>query len=200
MPHTSIRQVRNLELDPDTTALVLIDLQKGILRYALAPHPADHVMEAGSTLADTFRKAGAPVVLVNVGFARDFKDALAQPVDQPFAMPPGGFPEDFSELVDGLAKPGDILVTKHQWGAVHGTELDLQLRRRGILTIVLGGVATNIGVESTARQAWEHGYAVVLAEDATSGLSAEMHNFAVANIFPRISRVVKGADLTLSQA
>src|SRR6266853_1071140 len=111
-----------------------------------------------------------------------------------------GFPENFSELIDGLAKPGDILVTKRQWGAFHGTELDLQLRRRGIQTIVLGGVATNIGVESTARQAWEHGYAVVLVEDATSGMSAEMHNFAIGNIFPRISRVVKSADLTLSQA
>ena len=127
-----------LELDPKTTALVLIDLQKGIMRHELKPYPADRVTKAGSTLADTFRKAGAPVVLVNVGFAKDFKDALRQPVDQPFAAPPGGFPENFSELIDGLAKPGDILVTKRQWGAFHGTELDLQLRRRGIQTIVLG--------------------------------------------------------------
>jgi nicotinamidase-related amidase len=189
-----------LELDPKTTALVLIDLQKGIMRHELKPYPADRVTKAGSTLADTFRKAGAPVVLVNVGFAKDFKDALQQPVDQPFGAPPGGFPENFSELIDGLATPGDILVTKRQWGAFHGTELDLQLRRRGIQTIVLGGVATNIGVESTARQAWEHGYAVVLAEDATSAMSAQMHDFAIGNIFPRISRVVKSADLTLSQA
>jgi len=159
-----------LELDPKTTALVLIDLQKGIMRHELKPYPADRVTKAGSTLADTF------------------------------AAPPGGFPEDFSEFIDGLAKPDDILVTKRQWGAFHGTELDLQLRRRGIQTIVLGGVATNIGVESTARQAWEHGYAVVLAEDATSAMSAQMHDFAIGNIFPRISRVVKSADLTLSQA
>ena len=189
-----------LELDPKTTALVLIDLQKGIIGHELTPHRADQVSEVGSELADTFRKAGAPVVLVNVGFAKDFKDALRQPVDQPFAVPPGGFPENFSELIDGLAKPGDILVTKRQWGAFHGTELDLQLRRRGIQTIVLGGVATNIGVESTARQAWEYGYAVVLAEDATSGMSAEMHDFAIDNIFPRISRVVKSAELNLSRA
>src|SRR5580658_8688832 len=107
-----------LELDPKTTALVLIDLQKGIMRHELKPYPADRVTKAGSTLADTFRKAGAPVVLVNVGFAKDF-----------------------SELIDALAKPGDILITKRQWGAFHGTELDLQLRRRGIQTIVLGGVA-----------------------------------------------------------
>jgi nicotinamidase-related amidase len=186
-----------LELDPKTTALVLIDLQKGIMRHELKPYPADRVTKAGSTLADTFRKAGAPVVLVNVGFAKDFKDALRQPVDQPFAAPPGGFPENFSELIDGLAKPGDILVTKRQWGAFHGTELDLQLRRRGIQTIVLGGVATNMGVESTARQAWEHGYAVVLAEDAATSFSAEMHAFAFEHIFPHLGRVAKADEIEL---
>jgi nicotinamidase-related amidase len=186
-----------LELDPKTTALVLIDLQKGIMRHALSPNSADQVTKVGSTLADTFRKAGAPVVLVNVGFAKDFKDALRQPVDQPFAAPPGGFPENFRELIDGLAKPGDILVTKRQWGAFHGTELDLQLRRRGVQTIVLGGVATNMGVESTARQAWEHGYAVVLAEDATSGLSAQMHDFAFEHIFPHLGRVAKADEIEL---
>jgi nicotinamidase-related amidase len=186
-----------LELDPKTTALVLIDLQKGIMGHELKPYPADRVTKAGSTLADTFRKAGAPVVLVNVGFAKDFKDALRQPVDQPFAAPPGGLPENFSELIDGLAKPGDILVTKRQWGAFHGTELDLQLRRRGIQTIVLGGVATNMGVESTARQAWEHGYAVVLAEDAATSFSAEMHAFAFEHIFPHLGRVAKADEIEL---
>jgi nicotinamidase-related amidase len=110
-------------------------------------------------------------------------------------LPPGGFPPDFMELADGLKKPGDLCITKRQWGAFYGTELGLQLRRRGIQTIVLGGIATNIGVESTARQAWEHGYAIVLVEDATSGQSAEMHDFAIKNIFPRISRIVKAADV-----
>src|SRR5712664_1883265 len=174
-----------LELDPKTTALVLIDLQKGIMRHELKPYPADRVTKAGSTLADTFRKAGAPVVLVNVGFAKDFKDALRQPVDQPLAAPPGGFPENFSELIDGLAKPGDILVTKRQWGAFHGTELDLQLRRRGIQTIVLGGVATNFGVESTAREAWQHHYAVIVAEDACTSVGPDLHKFSVEKILPR---------------
>ena len=185
-----------LELDPKTTALVLIDLQKG---HELKPYPADRVTKAGSTLADTFRKAGAPVVLVNVGFAKDFKDALRQPVDQPFAAPPGGFPENFSELIDGLAKPGDILFTKRQWGAFHGTELDL-LSETLVVNETFSGVAPNMSVESAARQAWEYGYAVFLAEDATSGMSAEMHDFAIDNIFPRISRVVKSAELNLSRA
>jgi nicotinamidase-related amidase len=106
-----------------------------------------------------------------------------------------GFPADFMELADGLEKPGDLRITKRQWGAFHGTELDLQLRRRCIQTIVLGGIATNIGVESTARQAWEHGYSIILAEDATSGQSVEMHRFSIENILPRISRISKAADI-----
>src|SRR5262249_11203344 len=111
---------------------------------------------------------GATVVLVNVAFSADTKDVPRQPADKPFTLPPGGLPKEFSELVDGLEHPGDVRITKRQWGAFYGTELDLQLRRRGIQTIVLGGISTNIGVESTARHAWEHGYALVLVEDAMS--------------------------------
>jgi nicotinamidase-related amidase len=183
-------------LDPKTTALVLIDLQKGIVRRALAPHSGTDVVKTSSELAERFRRAGAPVVLVNVAWSPDFKDQLRQPVDQPMTPPPGGFSADFTELADDLAKPGDIRITKRQWGAFHGTELDLQLRRRGIQTIVLGGISTNIGVESTARQAWEHGYAIILAEDATSSQSAEIHKFSVENILPRISRIAKAADIS----
>lgn len=184
-----------IKLEPDKTALVLIDLQKGVVGRALAPHSGGDVLKTSMELADRFRRAGAPVVLVNVGWSPDFKDALRQPVDQPIQIPPGGFPADFMELAEGLKKPGDICITKRQWGAFNGTELDLQLRRRGVQTIVLGGIATNIGVESTARQAWELGYAIILAEDATSGQSAEMHSFSIKNILPRISRVVKSADV-----
>ena len=172
-----------INLDAATTALVLIDLQKGIVSRAVAPHSGSDVLKTSIELAGRFRLAGATVVLVNVGFSPDFKDTLRQPVDQPPAIPPGGYPAGFMKLADGLAQSGDLRITKRQWGAFHGTELDLQLRRRGIQTIVLGGIATHAGVESTARQAWENGYAVVLAEDATSGISAEMHEFAIKNIF-----------------
>ncbi len=181
-----------------TAALVVIDLQKGIIGRELAPYTGAQIVHTVQELAKRFRHAGAPVVLVNVKFSKDLKDVLRQEVDVPTAMPPGGYPEHFSELIDGLAMPGDILITKRQWCAFYGTELDLQLRRRGIKTIVLTGVATNLGVESTARQAWEHGYSLVIAEDATSGFTNEMHNFAVSKIFPRISRVIKSTDLSFS--
>jgi nicotinamidase-related amidase len=106
-------------------------------------------------------------------------------------------PPEWTELAEGLARPDDIIITKRQWGAFYGTELDLQLRRRGVSTIVLGGIATNFGVESTAREAWEHGYDVVLAEDACASVSVELHEAAIQHIFPRIARVVQSADIVL---
>ncbi len=89
----------------------------------------------------------------------------------------------------------DILITKRQWGAFYGTALDLHLRRRGIRTIVLGGIATNFGVESTARDAYERSYALVFVEDAMAGITAEAHTFAITTIFPRIGRVRSSEDV-----
>src|SRR5277367_6224131 len=155
-----------------TTALILIDLQRGIIGRPIAPYSGEAVVAKGKQLAQRFRAAKAPVVLVNVAFSPDFADALKAPVDHPPESPPGGFPENWSQLADGLAEPSDIRITKRQWGAFYGTELDLQLRRRGVTAVVIGGIATNMGVESTARAAHEHGYGVVLAEDATASLSA----------------------------
>jgi nicotinamidase-related amidase len=184
-----------IELDPKTTALVLIDLQNGIIGRPLAPRSGAEVVSTSRDLATRFRAAGAKVVLVTVGFADDYADALSVPVDQPTPYPPGGLPKGWSELVEGLAAPGDIPIVKRQWGAFHGTELDLQLRRRGVKTIALAGIATNFGVESTARQAWEHGYALVIAEDACATMSLELHKMAFEAIFPRIARVVASAEI-----
>ena len=186
-----------LNLPAATTALILIDLQKGIVALQTAPRPGTEVLAKSQELAQRFRAAKAPVVLVNVAFSPDRADALKAPVDQPPESPPGGYPEHWSHLADGLAEPSDIRVTKRRWGAFYGTDLDLQLRRRGVTTLVIGGIATNMGVESTARAAHEHGYAVVLVEDATAGRSAELHNFAFTHIFPRLGRVAKADGITL---
>lgn len=187
-------------LDPKTTALVLIDLQNGILSMPIAPRGGAEVLAAAKELARRFRAARAPVVLVRVGWSEDGRDALSQPVDQPRPSPPGGYPEGWSDLAEGLAQSGDIVILKRHWSALYGTELDLQLRRRGVSTIVLGGVATNFGVESTARQAWEHGYAVIVAEDVTASASAEMHQFSIERIMPRIARVSRSDALTFELA
>jgi nicotinamidase-related amidase len=103
-----------LHLDSNTTALVLIDLQKGVVTRPVAPHSGAAVLSTSMELAERFRRSGAPVVLVNVGFSPDFKDRLRQAVDQPMQLPPGGFPAEFMELADGLKKPGDLCITKRQ--------------------------------------------------------------------------------------
>jgi nicotinamidase-related amidase len=154
-------------LDPATTALILIDLQQGILGFAKQPYDTEQVLEHSAALAKAFRAAGAPVVLVRVGWSADGGDALQLPTDLvPPATPvPDNWLQQPAELEVAAS---DIQIIKRQWNAFYGTELDLQLRRRGIRTIVLAGISTHIGVDSTARAAWERGYAVVLAEDAMS--------------------------------
>lgn len=183
-------------MDPRTTALVLIDLQNGILGFAKGPHTADSVLTASAALARRFRQAGGLVVLVRVGWSQDYGDTLRQPVDQPTVLPEGGLPAAWWEIPGILeTAPGDLLITKRQWNAFHGTELDLQLRRRGIKTLVLGGISTNIGVESTARAGHELGYSLVLVEDAMSSGATEQHQASVNYIFPRLGLVRKSADV-----
>ncbi len=181
-------------LDPRTTALILIDLQQGIVPRAEGPRSGEDVATTGKTLADRFRTAGAPVILVHVGFTPETMPS--QKVDRP-SLPAEGTPPEFSELVPDLRQPGDIVVLKHHWGAFTGTDLDLQLRRRGVRTVVIAGIATNMGVESTARSAWELSYDVVIAEDACASRSTEMHDFTIEHILPLISRVVASGDIHL---
>jgi nicotinamidase-related amidase len=185
--------VSTVDLDPNC-ALVLIDLQEGIARRDTAPHGGGDVVSRSAALAAAFRARGLPVVLVTVGWAADMADA---PRQKHAAVIPA--PADlvaFATIVPELGRqPGDIEVRKHQWGAFHGTDLDVQLRRRGVSQIVLAGIATNMGVESTARAAWEHGYSIVFAEDATSSFSTEMHRFAFEHIFPRLGLVTDSATV-----
>lgn len=184
-----------MHLDSATTALVVIDLQKGIVSRDTKPHSAAEVVGRASALAARFRVSGGTVVLVHVAFSADDRDRLKPPADgaPPVTLP---IPAEFSELVPELAQqPGDIDIIKKQWGAFYGTELELQLRRRGIRTIVICGIATNFGVESTARDAWERSYELVFVEDAMAGMSDDAHRFAITTIFPRLGRVRSTADV-----
>lgn len=178
----------SLVLDPRTTALVLIDLQRGILATSVAPHSAADVLRQASRLTAAFRAAAAPVALVRVSFSQSGAGAVLNQLRD--AAVTASSEPGWDELAPELGRAeGDILITKHQWGAFYGTALDLHLRRRGVRAIVLGGISTNFGVESTARDAFERGYALVFVEDAMSGPSAEAHGFACRTIFPRIGRV-----------
>jgi nicotinamidase-related amidase len=183
-----------ISIDKSKTALVVIDLQKGIVRRQTAPYTPDAVVKNATALTEAFRKNGMPVFLVRVTPSPDGKDALHPIVDT--AWPMQTPPPDWADIVPEIGpKQGDFVITKHQWGAFYGTELDLQFRRRGITTMVLCGIATNIGVESTARFAFEYGYNQIFAEDAMSALSVEEHTFTVTKIFPRIGFVRKTKEI-----
>jgi nicotinamidase-related amidase len=183
-----------MTIDKSKTALVVIDLQQGIVGRQTAPYAADVVVKNAATLAEAFRRNGLPVFLVRVTPSPDGKDALRPVVDvsMPFQIPPPGWADIVPEIGP---KEGDFVITKHQWGAFYGTELDLELRRRGLATIVLCGISTNIGIESTARFAYEYGYNQVFAEDAMAALSAEEHVHTVTKIFPRIGLVRKTGEI-----
>jgi len=174
------------QLDPQKTALVIIDLQNAVLGMNPAPNSAAQVVENSKKLAEAFRARGAQVVYVRV----DLNDFLKLPVDQPHSMGDKPLPAAASEIAASAGfQPGDILITKRHWGAFAGTDLEQQLKNRGIDTVVLTGISTNVGVESTARQGTGLGFAFVLVEDACSAQDVEQHRFAFEKIFPRLARV-----------
>lgn len=168
-------------------ALVVIDLQKGIVSAPRA-HPTGPVVQNAQRLARAFRGAQLPVVLVNVlGMAPGRTEA---------PRPQTPWPADFSDLIPELeAAASDHLVSKRTWGAFTHTDLLDYLRERQISQVVLAGIATSIGVESTARQAHEFGFNVVLATDAMTDASAEAHENTVTRIFPRLGESGTTADI-----
>jgi nicotinamidase-related amidase len=154
-----------------------------------APHPKSAVIANCARLLSAARAAGAQPILVHVGGSPDGADRVHTKADQTWRST-GSLPPDWSDLIPELDRqPSDIVVLKRQWGAFYGTDLDLQLRRRGLTTIVLCGIATEFGVESTARDAHERNYELIFVEDAMTGSTAESHTNSVERIFPRMGRV-----------
>ena len=177
-----------LNLNKGKTAIVVIDLQKGIAAIPTEPYSSKVVIENTAKMLKEFRKNNMPVFLINVTPSRDMKDALRPVSETSFSM--SNYDSSWSEFVPDLdIQPTDFRITKHQWGAFYGTELDLQLRRRKIETIVLCGIATNFGVESTARFAYEFGFNQILVEDAMAARSKDEHNFPIKYIFPRLGLI-----------
>jgi nicotinamidase-related amidase len=186
------------EFDPKTTALILIDLQQAIAARDTAPHKAADVVKRGAALAAALRAKGGLPVYVRVDLADFMKLKADKYMRDPNAPPP---PPEASQIVpEAGMQPGDLLITKRQWGAFFGTDLERQLRDRGIETTIVCGIATNYGVESTARAAAGLGFDLIVAEDATTTMNADFHTFACENIFPMLGRVRSTAQLLDSLA
>lgn len=188
-----------LTLDPATTALVLIDLQRGIVAGETKPHAARDVVARAAELAGAFRARSALVILVHVDPGPNGELFPRPAADSP--RPPMKIEAGWTELVPELGRqPTDVVVTKHQPNAFFGTDLDVHLRRRGIRTLVLGGIATNLGVEGTARAAHERGYEQIFVEDAMSARAEVLHAHPVTHYFPTIGRVRAVRDVIAALA
>ncbi|HEX7159237.1 MAG TPA: isochorismatase family protein [Edaphobacter sp.] len=165
----------------EKAALVVIDLQKGIVAFQLA-NPTGEIVDRSARLAKAFRERGLPVVLVNVNGRAPGR---TQGGMLHFEVPP-----DFAEIVAELDRqPTDHVVTKLRIGAFLGTDLDAYLRERGVTQVFFTGVATSVGVESTARSAYDLGYNVVFVSDAMTDLKADMHQHSIEKVFPRIGEL-----------
>jgi nicotinamidase-related amidase len=174
-------------LDPKT-ALVVIDLQNAILAYPVV-HSGAGIVARSAQLADAFRAHGLPVVLVNVAGGAPGRNQMPRPAG-------GELPANAMDIVGELNKSEtDHLVTKRTWGAFTGTDLDDYLKGEGVTQVVIAGIATSAGVESTARHAHENGYNVTLATDAMTDMSIEAHEHAVSYVFPRIGETGTTAEI-----
>ena len=173
-------------LDPNT-ALVVIDLQKGIVALPVA-HPVAEVVRRTRLLVDAFRRHRLPVVLVNVPGVPSGRTEQAR-----FR---GEFPSGFADFVPELSpQPGDHTVSKRTAGAFTRTDLEAYLTSKGVSQVVIVGIATSMGVVSTARQAHELGCNVTLAVDAMTDLDAELHAITIAKVFPRLGETGTAAEI-----
>jgi len=173
-------------LDP-RSALIVIDLQQGLRGYPTI-HPFDGIVARAAELAAAFRRHGLPVVLVNVSGRPPGR------IDQARAASP--WPPGWDELLPELdAQPADLRITKLAPGAFGDTPLAAELRGRGVTQVVVVGVSTSMGVEATARQAFDLGFHVTLPVDAMTDVDAPLHEHAVQRIFPRIAQTGSTADV-----
>jgi len=173
-------------LDPNT-ALIIVDLQKGIVGSPFI-HPIDGIVDRSRVLLDAFRERGLPVVLVNVAGVAPGRTERPRHSES--------FPAGWTDFIPELdQQPGDIVVTKRTWGAFASTDLEDRLKTLGVTQVVVTGVATGTGVEATARQAYEQGFNVTLALDAMTDVRPEAHDYSIKNVFPKLGETGTAQDI-----
>jgi len=174
-------------LDPKT-ALIVIDLQQGIVAMA-PPQAVAPVIANAAALAEAFRRHGLPVVLVNV-----VPSPVPRRADQSRHVPE--LPSGWADIIPEMnVQPGDHRISKHSWGAFTDTGLDDWLKGQGVTQVVIVGVSTSIGVETTARQAYETGFNIAFASDALADLVPEAHINSLTRIFPRLGETGSTQDI-----
>jgi nicotinamidase-related amidase len=183
LPYKNLPMITKLDKN---TALILIDLQNMVVELPLV-HPIKDILQNCNQLAKAFRKAGLPVVIVNVN-----PGGAAWTKARKESNPTGGAApkEGWVDITPDLeTSPNDIFITKHTWSAFYETALDEELKKKNVTGIVIGGVSTSIGVEGTARSASERGYNISFARDAMTDMFMEAHEKSLQYIFPRMGEI-----------
>lgn len=181
---------------PRSSALLMVDLQAGSALFETVPHSVEEVMGTARRLADAFRDKGLPVIFVRVDYGKNNSLRTNVPTDADMNFDP---PAEWSDPDPRLGtQESDIIVVKRVFSAFHGTDLDLTLRRLGVTTLVVGGIATHGGVEATARAANDHNYAQFFVEDAMASMTPELHRHPVEAVFPMLGRVVDAEQVLLA--
>ena len=179
----SAKAETSLTIDPGA-ALIVVDLQKSILSRPTA-HPIDPIVQRAATLAEAFRRRGFPVVFVN---------SMAQPPGrtQQQHRSEGQPAADRADLIPQLGRqPGDHFVSKVGWSAFARTDLDAYLKKSAVTQVVILGYSTTVAIESTARQAYDSGYNVLLVSDAITDTNADAHEKSFSLTFPRLGETAK---------
>lgn len=175
--------------DPQATALIAIDMQRSVASHDAAPHSAADVIARIALLADAARQAGGLPVFVRTSFLPDESDAPKRVLDGPGLKPAARVPGWDELLPDMKRRATEPVIIKRSFNAFYGSDLDLQLRRHGIRSVIMAGISTNFGVEGTARGAYDHGYTIIFAGDAMAASTTVMHEASLNNIFPYIGRI-----------
>lgn len=184
------------KLDLSKTAYVAIDIQKGIMdSHQMSPYTNEEILSASNRLANLFKNTDSLIVLVNVD-GTTFSYLHPSRIERSEETP---MPKIYTEFSMNIAKDESaknvIQITKHNPGAFFGTDLDLQLRRRGIDTIILSGVSTSNGVYATALDAFQYGYKLYIVEDATADRDTEIHNLFFKKLYPKLGTVIELSEV-----
>ena len=193
-----------MELDPRRTAFIAVHYQNDVITQegAFGAFFAEQATAAGvvpttKTLQEAARAAGSRVVFTRVAFQPGYGDLvgnfpLLAMVGQQGCLVDG---TSAAAIVDELSpQDGDIVVTHQRVSGFVGSELDTVLRGRGVDTVVITGVATNMSVESTARSAGDLGYRTIVVSDACSAAAPEVHEASLASL-GMLGEVITAADV-----
>jgi ureidoacrylate peracid hydrolase len=172
-----------LEIHPARTALLNVDMQRCFVENSpLASPDGLQVLTRINSLVAACRKAGVLVVHTRGWMRSDGSNlGVMGELVPPFIVALYTEGSETAELHNGLdVAPGDVILDKPRYGAFHATDLELILRSRGIDTVIISGIATNICCETTAREAAQRDFRVIFLRDGTA--TKEMGGVSAADL------------------